>query len=159
MCQSGARVAHMMKIMELNGWDMSRIYNVGGMGTYEAAKYDEKYGDMIVSKSYAALQLKTGIFEDGTYKTIANVTVDADGKITKVYVTGTEYTATAGGNWTPETWIEGKYDLTASLVGKTLNEVKALLNNEGNATGSDVVTGATVSTTRVYKAVINALEA
>lgn len=159
MCQSGGRVVHMMKIMELNGWDMSRIYNVGGMGTYGQEKHDAKYGDIIVTGSYSAAELKTGVHTDGTYKTVANVAVDANGKITQVYVTGTEYTATAGGTWTPETWIEGKYDLTASLVGKTLNDVKALLNNEGKATGADVVTGATVTTTRVYKAVIAALEA
>ncbi|ABR50774.1 Rhodanese domain protein [Alkaliphilus metalliredigens QYMF] len=39
MCQSGARVAWMMEILEAKGYDMSKIYNVGGLGQYTDAKY------------------------------------------------------------------------------------------------------------------------
>ncbi len=39
MCQSGGRVAQMMKLMDALGYDMSKIYNVGGMGQYTDAKY------------------------------------------------------------------------------------------------------------------------
>mgnify|MGYP004701431851 CR=1 FL=1 len=40
ICQSGGRVAQMMKILEVKGYDMSRIYNVGGIGMLTDAKYD-----------------------------------------------------------------------------------------------------------------------
>lgn len=39
MCQSGGRVAQMMTLLDSLGWDMSKIYNVGGMGQYTDAKY------------------------------------------------------------------------------------------------------------------------
>ena len=39
MCQSGARVAMCMQILEARGWDMLKIYNVGGMGQYTAGEY------------------------------------------------------------------------------------------------------------------------
>ncbi|MBQ9494171.1 MAG: hypothetical protein IJR50_00860 [Treponema sp.] len=39
MCQSGGRVAMCMQILEARGWDMSKIYNVGGMGQYTASQY------------------------------------------------------------------------------------------------------------------------
>ncbi|SFN70969.1 rhodanese-like domain-containing protein [Proteiniclasticum ruminis] len=41
MCQSGGRVAMMMKILEANGYDMSKVYNVGGMAQYTDGKYRE----------------------------------------------------------------------------------------------------------------------
>ena len=41
MCQSGGRVAQAMKLLESLGWDMTKIYNVGGMGQYT----DEAYGE------------------------------------------------------------------------------------------------------------------
>lgn len=40
MCQSGGRVAQMMKILEVKGYDMSKIYNVGGMGQFTDSKFD-----------------------------------------------------------------------------------------------------------------------
>ena len=39
MCQSGGRVAQMMKLMNSLGYDMSKIYNVGGMGQFTDAKF------------------------------------------------------------------------------------------------------------------------
>lgn len=39
MCQSGGRVANMMKLLAAKGYDMSKIYNVGGMGQFTAAEY------------------------------------------------------------------------------------------------------------------------
>lgn len=39
MCQSGGRVAMCMQILAARGWDMSKIYNVGGMGQYTAEQY------------------------------------------------------------------------------------------------------------------------
>ena len=39
MCQSGGRVGMLMNIMKARGWDMSKVYNVGGMAQYTAAEY------------------------------------------------------------------------------------------------------------------------
>lgn len=41
MCQSGGRVAQMMTLMENLGYDMTKVYNVGGMGQYTADEYAE----------------------------------------------------------------------------------------------------------------------
>jgi rhodanese-related sulfurtransferase len=45
MCQSGARVVWMMQILAANGYDMSKIYNVGGVGQYTASKYAKHITD------------------------------------------------------------------------------------------------------------------
>lgn len=39
MCQSGGRVAQCMTLLNAKGYDMSKIYNVGGMGQYTANEY------------------------------------------------------------------------------------------------------------------------
>ena len=39
MCQSGGRVGMLMNILKARGWDMSRIYNIGGMAQYTGAEY------------------------------------------------------------------------------------------------------------------------
>ncbi len=39
MCQSGGRVNMLMKLLSARGWDMSRIYNIGGMAQYAGAEY------------------------------------------------------------------------------------------------------------------------
>ena len=39
MCQGGGRVNNLMKILNARGWDMSKIYNIGGMGNYAGAEY------------------------------------------------------------------------------------------------------------------------
>jgi len=39
MCQSGGRVSQMMNILSARGWDMSKIYNIGGMGHYTGSDY------------------------------------------------------------------------------------------------------------------------
>ena len=41
MCQSGNRVAQVMQILKLYGYDMTKIYNVGGMVQYSSNKYNE----------------------------------------------------------------------------------------------------------------------
>lgn len=38
-CQSGGRVAMMMDILAARGWDMSKIYNIGGMAQYTGREY------------------------------------------------------------------------------------------------------------------------
>ena len=39
MCQSGGRVNNMMKILSARGWDMSKVYNIGGMAHYAGPEY------------------------------------------------------------------------------------------------------------------------
>ncbi len=39
MCQSGGRVAMLMKILAAKGYDMSKVYNIGGMAQYTADQY------------------------------------------------------------------------------------------------------------------------
>lgn len=41
MCQSGGRVAQMMQLLEAKGYDMSKIYNVGGMGQFTSKELGE----------------------------------------------------------------------------------------------------------------------
>ncbi|MDY6410245.1 MAG: rhodanese-like domain-containing protein [Synergistales bacterium] len=39
MCQGGGRVNNMMKILKARGWDMSKVYNIGGMAHYAGPAY------------------------------------------------------------------------------------------------------------------------
>lgn len=39
LCQSGGRVAMLMDILAARGWDMSKIYNIGGMAQYTGREY------------------------------------------------------------------------------------------------------------------------
>ena len=39
MCQSGGRVGMLMNILSARGWDMSKIYNIGGVAQYTGAEY------------------------------------------------------------------------------------------------------------------------
>ncbi len=45
MCEKGGRVTQLMQILDARGYDMSKIYNVGGVGQYTDAKYDEYLTD------------------------------------------------------------------------------------------------------------------
>lgn len=50
MCQSGGRVAQLMKLLEVKGYDMSRIYNVGGMGQFTDAAFKDYTTDSLEFK-------------------------------------------------------------------------------------------------------------
>ncbi len=39
MCQSGGRVAQLMNILNAKGYDMSKIYNITGMGNFTGGEY------------------------------------------------------------------------------------------------------------------------
>lgn len=41
MCQSGGRVAMLMKMLAANGYDMSKVYNIGGMAQYTGEQFRE----------------------------------------------------------------------------------------------------------------------
>lgn len=43
MCEKGGRVTQLMQILDAKGYDMSKVYNIGGMGQY----VDKKYADHI----------------------------------------------------------------------------------------------------------------
>lgn len=56
MCQSGGRVAQLMKILEAKGYDMSRIYNITGMGQYSDGSYldlTEDTAEVTVEATYS----------------------------------------------------------------------------------------------------------
>ena len=55
MCQGGGRVNNMMKILNARGWDMSKIYNIGGMAHYATPAYRDITTDtpeIIVKATY-----------------------------------------------------------------------------------------------------------
>lgn len=45
MCEKGGRVTQLMQVLDARGYDMSKIYNVGGVGQYTDAKYDDLLTD------------------------------------------------------------------------------------------------------------------
>ncbi len=45
MCQSGGRVAMMMEILEEYGYDMNKVYNVGGLGQFTDAGFESYITD------------------------------------------------------------------------------------------------------------------
>lgn len=56
MCQSGGRVAQMMNLLAAEGYDMSKIYNVGGMGQFTGSDFAEWTTDaaeMVVEATYS----------------------------------------------------------------------------------------------------------
>lgn len=47
MCQSGGRVTQFMNLLEAEGYDMSKIYNVGGMAQYTDGRYSKYITDTL----------------------------------------------------------------------------------------------------------------
>ena len=45
MCQSGGRVGMLMNIRAARGWDMSKVYNIGGLAQYTGAEYKDLITD------------------------------------------------------------------------------------------------------------------
>lgn len=45
MCQSGGRVAMLMKMLAANGYDMTKVYNVGGLAQYTGSEYRDLITD------------------------------------------------------------------------------------------------------------------
>ncbi len=58
MCQSGGRVAQCMSLLQAKGYDMSRIYNVGGMGQYTDAAYKPYIVDALEFKVNATYDIE-----------------------------------------------------------------------------------------------------
>ena len=46
MCQSGGRVGMMMDILAARGWDMSKVYNIGGLAQYSVPEYRDMTVEM-----------------------------------------------------------------------------------------------------------------
>ncbi len=63
MCQSGGRVNQLMKLLNARGWDMTKIYNIGGMAQYSGPEYRD-----IVTDSPEILVEATYKFEGLTRK-------------------------------------------------------------------------------------------
>ncbi|NMD38887.1 MAG: hypothetical protein GYA87_09450 [Christensenellaceae bacterium] len=47
MCQGGARVTMLMNILKARGWDMSKIYNIGGMAQFSGPEYKDLTTDTL----------------------------------------------------------------------------------------------------------------
>jgi len=158
MCAGGGRVVNLMKIMELNGYDMSKVYNVGGYSQFKAAnsKYLVENFDV---NDLTELDLREGTFTQTSfgheYITKVYVALDANNKISHLYVSGE---SSDSETW-PENskWYDNKDEFVSGLIGKTLEEIEAKLTGANQtASGNDVVTGATLSSNRVYKAILDA---
>ena len=56
MCQGGGRVNNLMKILSARGWDMSKIYNIGGLAHYAGPAYKNLMTDtpeIIIKATYS----------------------------------------------------------------------------------------------------------
>jgi len=56
MCQSGGRVNQLMKLLNARGWDMTKIYNIGGMAQYAGPEYRDIVTDtpeIVVQATYS----------------------------------------------------------------------------------------------------------
>ena len=58
MCQSGGRVAQLMTLLSKKGYDMSKIYNVGGMGQFTAREYADYTVDALEFKVDATYSIE-----------------------------------------------------------------------------------------------------
>lgn len=58
VCQSGGRVGMLMNILEANGYDMTKIYNVGGVANYTDSKYEDLVVDANELKSKDTYQVE-----------------------------------------------------------------------------------------------------
>lgn len=156
MCQSGGRVVTLMQLLDQYGWDMNKVYNIGGMGQYTKAN---GYEDLRIEvKSNYLYTVKTGTATGNVHGTALDVTVTVlwDGtmeKVGKVFVTG----GTTSSASYAEDWAAGLPALLASFEGLDIDEVRALVSNGQLSGDVDVVTGATASTKLIVDAVINAL--
>ena len=53
MCQSGGRIKTLMQILDANGYDMNKIYNVGGMAQYDSYTDATVAEEIVVTDTYA----------------------------------------------------------------------------------------------------------
>lgn len=156
MCESGGRVANVMKLLAQYGWDMEKVYNVGGWMHYTTADARAVYGDYILETTDYTVKTATtsGTVYGQPAEVTVNVLVDADGVVGKVYIAGGTY-ATSEHKAEVDAGLEALFN---SFVGKDLEEIQAAADNYTTG-GADVITGATDSTQLIYNAVVDALEA
>lgn len=56
MCQSGGRVGKLMQLLEAKGYDMSKVYNIGGMAQYATSEYTDmttQSGEVVANVTYS----------------------------------------------------------------------------------------------------------
>ena len=155
MCQSGGRVVHMMKIMEKYGWNMKNVYNIGGMNQYSTSDFKI---DNFKTNEVTPITFKVGTVTETSfghdYTTTVKVALGADNKIAALYVGGE---CSDADTWADNyKWYDKKDEFVNGLIGKTVAEVQAKLGSGNAASGADVVTGATLSSNRVLKAIVAA---
>ena len=87
------------------------------------------------------------------YVTKVNVSVKGDTIVKVEMAEGSDHYTKDSAKWASTTWTDKEADVLASFEGKS---VKAILASESNEV-FEVVASATVTSERIYKAVVNAL--
>lgn len=150
MCQSGGRVAGMMALLEQYGWDMSKVYNVGGMGQYTADAYKPYVVNGTTNYEYVVKETtKSGTVGGTAVEVSVKVLYNAkDFKIGKVYVSGGTYSSSSY-----QSKVDAGLDaLLASFEGVRVDQVAGLAANYATG-GKDAIAGATESSTLIFEAV------
>ena len=150
MCQSGGRVAGMMALLEQYGWDMSKVYNVGGMGQYTADEYKPYVVNGTTNYEYVVkATTKSGTVGGTAVEVSVKVLYNAkDFKIGKVYVSGGTYSSSSY-----QSKVDAGLDaLLASFEGVRVDQVAGLSANYATG-GKDAIAGATESSTLIFEAV------
>lgn len=158
MCQSGGRVVTLMRLLSQYGWDMSKVYNIGGMQDYtEARGYADYRLEATDEYQYAVLEgTKTGTVEGYDLDVTVNVLYDAGTETVKgVYLHSNSVFSSPSYKEAVEAELA---DLKAQIVGKTADEVLALMDGNNLSGDLDAITQATATTKVIVGAVINALE-
>lgn len=158
MCAAGSRVVTMMQILDQYGWDMSRVYNIGGFGDYSGDEYKDyvltaSTGNKLLEKTGTVTGKGEGTELTDNLSVTVKVLYTAAGEIMDVFVvSGTTSTDHVSATWNAE--IQNVLD---SFVGLTTDEAKEKITDGALTDENDAVSGATNSTTLIYRAVAAAL--
>jgi len=160
MCKSGGRVTTLMKLLDQYGWDMSKVYNVGGTGSYttqagyDIVQFNRATDVYTIYTGSATAKSQTSKTEDDLSVNVKVLYHAGENKIGGVYIAGGTVTTSVYA----ERWAEEVNGLLTRFNGMSLDDVRATVVEGTLDEDIDVVANATVSTTMVYRAVIDALE-
>lgn len=159
MCESGGRVVTLMRLLAQYGWDMDKVYNVGGMGHFtEARGYKDYRVAAVDDTEYTVLsntEAVTDTVEGVSLSVKVNVLYQADfDVIGGVYIHNDSVYSSSS----YKEVIDAELDaLKSQIVGKSVEEVRAMVEDNTLADDVDVIAGATTTTKVILKAVIAAL--
>ena len=170
MCGGGVRVVPMMQLLKQYGWDMSKVYNVGGMSHYTVQNgYTDGEYLVRLNTTEDAYTVYTGSATGKSQPTVQSddlkITVNVlyheeDNKIGGVYIVADDVQDVT--DHASEAWEAGVNELLSSFEGLTIEEARAKVVTNGSnkelAPDVDVIADATNSSQVVYEAVIDALK-